>query len=282
MHRRWEKEFCKGLSLLFFFFTVSGSTYAAPADSAKAGEPVAKTAGTASQKRIVRLNADINWTLGISAADFFKDYQSLLRGPASGFDAPVGFSVGMSTYQVRNAPIGLMVSYSRAVVRESFLYTPAFGDSAGLPAQTYSESIAMTAIPMMLTWDYYPIDRQFTGYIGGGVGAAAIHMNWTEGISESTSISARQGGVRYDAWGVAPLAMARVGVSLGFDEPISAKAKSGVYFEASYLFMPLSAPLFKETASTLINPPARTSQNYTTQAGGFVVRIGLNVFFLGK
>lgn len=251
-------------------------------DSVRAGLPVIEETRVIGQKKVVRINADLNWTLGISAAGFFKDYQSLLRGPSSGFDAPIGFSVGMSSYQVKNAPIGLSVSYYRAVARETYQYKSSILDTVGLPSQTYSQDITLTVIPIMLTWDYYPIDRQFTGYIGGGIGAAPVHAFWREDISESTLPGSRLSGTRYDAWHVAPSFMGRVGVSLGFDEPLGSKTKAGVYFEASYLFVPYSAPLFTEAAKTIPNAPPSTKGNYTTQSGGFVVRLGMNIFFMGN
>ncbi|MBK9183689.1 MAG: hypothetical protein IPM83_11345 [Ignavibacteria bacterium] len=135
----------------------------------------------------VRAELSAMWTFGIDADEFFKDYQLVLGGKASGFNAPMGFSASLSTYQLGNASIGVMAGYYKAVVRENYDYKPLITDTSFAPPQNITQDIALTCIPALLTIDYYPHARQFTGFVGAGIGLGAATFRWTETITESQS-----------------------------------------------------------------------------------------------
>ncbi|MBK7032010.1 MAG: hypothetical protein IPH49_01775 [Ignavibacteria bacterium] len=161
----------------------------------------------------VRAELSAMWTFGIDADEFFKDYQLVLGGKASGFNAPMGFSASLSTYQLGNASIGVMAGYYKAVVRENYDYKPLITDTSFAPPQNITQDIALTCIPALLTIDYYPHARQFTGFVGAGIGLGAATFRWTETITESQSIGARLGGERYNETHLVPAVMLRAGVS---------------------------------------------------------------------
>jgi len=228
-------------------------------------------------QRPLRAAIDVNWTFGHTAPEFFEDYRALLGGKASGFAAPIGGSVSVSSFQLGNGAIGVTAGFQRASVRETYRYDPNFYQQPTGPQQTVTQDVEMMVIPAMATLDYFPVNRQFTGYVGCGLGLAAVNFSWTEYLSPSTEAGARPSGVRYDDGNLTPAAMARAGISLAFDDPVGAKTFAGIYFEVAYTYIPFSAPVFTETAETLIWTTPRTSGDYNFQAGGFVVKLGFEV-----
>jgi len=233
-------------------------------------------------KRTVRLYGDVNWTMGISAEDFFADYRKYLGGTASGFDIPVGFSGGMSSFQFGDFCIGLHAGYYRAAVRETYTYDPETSPVPTGPEQGVSQTITMTVIPAMVMVDYFPVQRQFTGYLGAGVGLASLGFFWSEDMANTNQEGARLSGVRYDENHLVPAVQGRAGVSLGFDDPLSSLAYAGIYIEAGYTYIPFSAQLFEKTAETFaFNRPASTPE-YNIQAGGIVLRLGFEVILTGR
>jgi hypothetical protein len=133
----------------------------------------------------------------------------------------------------------------------------------------------------MITIDYRPLQRQFTGYVGLGLGAGAVHFLWEEGVSSSAEPGAREGGVRYDEWQAAPIVNLRAGISLGFDQVWAKKTRPGIFVETGYLWMPVTGPFFAGTAASITNPPPKLLGDYTIQAGGIVVRVGFEVILNG-
>lgn len=227
----------------------------------------------------VRAELSAMWTFGIDADAFFKDYQLVLGGKASGFNAPMGFSASLSTYQLGNASIGVMAGYYKAVVRENYDYKPLIVDTSFAPPQNITQDIALTCIPALLTIDYYPHARQFTGFVGAGIGLGAATFRWTETITESQSIGARLGGERYNETHLVPAVMLRAGVSLGLDDELGANVRAAVTMEGGYLYMPLTAPLFTKTADSFVaETPARLQGDYKIQTGGLQLRIGFVLF----
>lgn len=231
----------------------------------------------AEERGSVRIYGAVGWSLGVGSADFFRVYQSLLGGRAAGFDIPIGVSAGMQSYQFGDAAIGLMTGYSRAVLRETYAYDPREMAIPIGPAQSVGQTILMTVIPAMATVDYLPRRRQFTGYLGAGVGIASVDLYWAEQLSSTSEPGGRASGVRYDKQHFVPAVMARAGVSLGFDDPLAHRTRAGVYFEATYQYMPLQALLMERLAKSLPASSGVATTPFDVQAGGLVLRIGFQV-----
>lgn len=242
--------------------------------------PTADTLQYSSKKhtgRPLRIAVDVNWTLGISATQFFKDYQFYLGGRASGFDVPIGVGFSIASYQLPNTSIGLSVGYYRAAVRETYTYDPLTRPDPVGPQQTLSQTILLSAIPAMLAMDYHPLFKQFTGYVGGGLGVCATHVQWDEVISPSSNPGARTGGIRYDAWHPTPLVNLHAGVSLGFDQLLAQKNRAGLFIEAGFNWMPVTAPFFSLTGKSMSVPINALQSDYTIHTGGFVLRAGFEI-----
>ncbi|MDZ4745750.1 MAG: hypothetical protein SGJ05_07080 [bacterium] len=268
---------------LVFFLLTSGPLLSAQSaaiaswDSVKAGERLIPQTPTQTKRvvRPTRIYGDLYGTFGRHASEFFEDYRRYLGGPASTFDAPLGVGAGVSSFQIPDIGLGLKVSYSRSVVRETYQFTSALDRTR--PDQTTSQNMIVSVVPVMATIDYIPIDRQFSTYIGAMAGIAFTSIRWNEGLSTTTLPGARQSGERYDDSHVSPAVGARAGVNLGWDSRPDAKVRPALYIEASYTFIPVSAPLFEEVAKTLHGSPARLREPYTIQAGGFGLHLGISL-----
>lgn len=256
---------------------ILGATVGVAQDSASDGARLVP-ANRVEQRRVVRptrIYGDLFGVFGRNASEFFQDYRRYLGGPASTFDAPLGLDAGVSSFQIPDVGIGIKVSYSRSVIREAYLFTSALDSTR--PEQSTSQNMTVSVVPVVLTLDYFPLDRQFTTYVGVMAGLGFTSIKWDEGLAKTTLPGARSSGERYDDSHVSPAVGARAGVSLGWDGRYDARVRPALFFEASYMFIPVSAPLFKETAKTLPGSPQRLREPYTIQAGGFGLHLGISV-----
>lgn len=230
-------------------------------------------------QRPVRFEATASWTIGIDADELFRDYQAVFGGKASGFDVPVGFGGSLSTYQLDDVSFGVSAGYFRAVVRENYDYQPLLRDTSFGPTQNVTQNMSLTCIPAMITVDYFPVFRQFTGYVGAGLGIGHVSFRWDEELSSTTLPGARRGGQRYNDSHIVPALQIRTGVSLGLDGEVGKNVRAAVTLEGGYLYMPLSAPLMRDAASSFIAAvPERLRSDYRVQTGGFQLRIGFLLF----
>lgn len=228
--------------------------------------------------RPVRVSLDVGSVMGIHSADFFRDYKRVLGGPSSTFNAPEVLRVGVGSYQVPDVAFGLATSYYRAVVRETYLTQPALLDTTvRTPTQTLSQDIALTAVPVFATVDYVPMQRQFTTYVGVGLGLCVTSIRWDETTSVSQAVGARLSGERYRASHIVPAAMVRAGVSLGLDQRLSTTTSAAVHIEVTYSYIPVRAPLFERVASQV--PQLLSLRDpYTIQVGGIGLHAGVSLF----
>ena len=230
-------------------------------------------------QRPVRFEATAPWTFGIDADVLFRDYQAVFGGKSSGFDVPVGFGGSLSTYQLDDVSFGVSAGYFRAVVRENYDYQPVLQDMSFGPTQNVTQNMSLTCVPAMVTVDYFPVYRQFTGYVGLGLGIGHVLFRWDEELSSSALPGARRGGARYNDSHIVPAVQIRTGISLGLDGVVGKNVRAAVTLEGGYLYMPLSAPLMRDAASSFIaDVPDRLRSDYRIQTGGFQLRIGFLLF----
>jgi hypothetical protein len=224
----------------------------------------------------LRLAVDLNWRFGVHGIEFFQEYKRLVGGPSSTFDVPLGFWASIGSYQFENIAIGITGGYNRAVVRENYTYRPFGSDTMRRVTQGLSQNMALTAVPVMLSLDYLPIDRQFSTYIGAAAGIAVTSFSWTESAAESQDPRARTGGVRFDDSRVTPAGMVRAGVVLGWDKEVKTRTSAGLYLEVSYLWAPFTAPVLQAVQQS-VPGITRTSGITTIQAGGIGIHAGVNI-----
>lgn len=272
LHHRWVSGFCRAGFVALCLCSSHALCYAQYPTADTLQETPRSHTG-----KPLRLAVDVDWTLAISATQFFKDYQFYLGGRASSFDIPTGVGFSIASYQFKNASLGIGAGYYRAVVRESYDYNPETRPNPTGPEQSLSQTMLLSVIPAMVTMDYHPLYKQFTGYIGGGVGVSTVHLQWDEAVSPSAKPGARTSGNRYDSWIPTPLVNLHAGVSLGFDQLLAQRSRPGLFIEVAYQWMPVTAPFFAKAGESISTPIPSLQQDYTIHTGGFVLRVGFEI-----
>lgn len=226
----------------------------------------------------VRLEASVLWTLGIQAADFIRDYQGVLGGTSSSFGVPIGARASINQYLTDEISVGLSGGFFRATIRENYTYEPKPPTTPLGPPQNVTQNIEVTSVPVMLNIDLFPARRQFTGFLGIGLGLNIGSVLWTEEIQTSRLLGARRSGTRYDGSLITPTAKLRAGVSLGFDGSVKAKSATGIRIEVGYSFAPFRDRFFAgQFESFAVAPPERLRQEYLIDAGGVSIEIGISL-----
>ncbi|MEY3386845.1 MAG: hypothetical protein RIR53_1656 [Bacteroidota bacterium] len=226
----------------------------------------------------VRFEANVLWNLGIQASDFIRDYQSVLGGQASTFGVPIGGRASINQYLTDELSVGLSGGYFKAAIRENYTYNPTPPSPSLGPIQNVTQNIEVAAIPVMISFDLFPARRQFTGYVGLGVGIVFGNIFWSEEIQTSRALGARRSGTRYEGSLIAPTARLRTGVSLGFDGSSMSKSATGIRIEVGYSFTPLRDAFFAgQFSSFAVPPPERLRQQYVIDAGGVSIEVGISL-----
>ncbi|HBB26200.1 MAG TPA: hypothetical protein DCZ59_08040 [Bacteroidetes bacterium] len=226
----------------------------------------------------VRLEASVLWTLGIQAPDFIRDYQGVLGGAASSFGVPIGARASVNQYLTDEISVGVSGGFFRATIRENYTYDPKPPTTPLGPAQNVTQNIEVSTIPVLLNLDLFPARRQFTGYLGVGIGLVFSNVFWSEEIQTSRLLGARRSGTRYNGSLIAPTAKLRAGVSLGFDGSAMARSATGIRIEVGYTFAPLQDRFFAgQFDSFAVPPPQRLGQEYMIDAGGVSIEIGISL-----
>lgn len=224
----------------------------------------------------LRIEPGLSYTLGTSAKEFFKHYQTVLGGKSSEFEIPVSGTLRISRHLNNYVSVGIVSGYQRTILRENYNYDPATFPVGYAPFQNITQNFTMESIPVLLCADYYPVNRQFTTYVGLGLGLCFSHGSWFEQISTSRMPGARIGGSRYEGWVTHGAMQMRTGISFGFDATDRAPVKSGIRLECSYWKLPIQASFMESIAKTFTTTvPESMRQPFTIDVGGLAFHIGI-------
>jgi hypothetical protein len=226
----------------------------------------------------IRFEAGVHWTLGIQASEFIRDYQSILGGASSSFGVPIGARGSVSQYISDNITVGLSGGFSRASIRESYLYDPQPPQIRLGPPQYVIQNIEVSAVPAFATLEYFPGKRQFAGYVGLGLGVLLSTIEWTEEIQPTRQVGSRRSGTRLNESYIVPAINLRAGICLGFDGSLGSRSSTGIRIQAGYMIAPISAPFMSgQFASFAVPPPERLQQDYVIDPGGVSLEIGISL-----
>lgn len=226
----------------------------------------------------LRIEPGLSYTWGSTADDFFRDYNEILGGKSREFSVPISGSLRISRHLDNYQSLGLSVGFTRATLRENYDYDPTKVVTPLAPAQNITQNMNLETIPLMACYDLYPVDRQFTTYVGAGVGIGFSHVQWYEDVTTSRNLGARSKGERFDDWLYHPALELRSGISLGFDGSTESAVRSGIRLECSYRFLPISGQFMRDVAKSFaLPPPQRLNESYTLNLGGFAVHVGIMV-----
>jgi hypothetical protein len=226
----------------------------------------------------LRIEPGLSYTWGTSAREFFEDYAGVLGGIRREFDTPISGTLRISRHLDEHQSAGIVVGFLRSTLRENYNYIPARMNPALAPAQNITQNINLETIPLMLCYDIYPVDRQFTSYVGAAAGIGFSHLRWFEDITSSSNRGARSKGLRFDSWLYHVVLEARTGVSLGFDGSVESAFRSGLRFECSYRYIPVRGQFMENVAKSFTaQPPSRLRDSYTIDVGGISVHVGIMI-----
>lgn len=222
----------------------------------------------------LRAWASIGGVFGVHSKDFFASYKKYLGGPSSTFDVPYILEGGMSSYVWPHQSLGVSAGYYRTVMREDYTQYYPFSDTSVNVKSSISQDYTMSTVPVLVTYDYYPIDRQFATYVGGGVGVGFVNILWKQGVYGNGTAATT---TNYDGSHIVPAFMIRTGISLGWDKERTTKVAGALTFEVRYTYMNVRAPLFASLAPSLPNAGPETQGDYVIQAGGLGLHLGVSV-----
>lgn len=230
------------------------------------------------QRAGLRIEPGLSYTWGTSAEEFFEDYARVLGGRSREFSTPISGTLRISRHLDEYQSIGLVAGFTRTNLRENYDYDPRVVDVPLAPAQNITQNMTIESIPLMVCYDLYPVDRQFTSYLGGSIGLGISHVQWYEDITVSRSPGARSKGERFDDWLYHLATELRAGVSLGFDGSTQSALRSGIRLECAYRYAPIRGDFMRNVArSFALTSPERLQDSYTLDIGGFAVHIGIMI-----
>lgn len=230
------------------------------------------------QKAGLRIEPGLSYTWGTNAQEFFQDYARVLGGRNRELSTPVSGTLRISRHLDEYQSVGLVAGFTRTNLRENYDYDPRTVDVPLAPAQNITQNMTIESIPLMVCYDLYPVDRQFTSYLGGSIGMGFSNVQWYEDITVSRSPGARSKGERFDDWLYHLAAEVRAGVSLGFDGSTQSALRSGIRLECAYRYVPIRGDFMRNVARSFALPaPERMQSNYTLDIGGFAVHIGIMI-----
>lgn len=230
------------------------------------------------QRAGLRIEPGLSYTWGTNAQEYFEDYARVLGGRSRELSTPVSGTLRISRHLDEYQSIGLVTGFTRTNLRENYDYDPRVVEVPLAPAQNITQNMNIESIPLMVCYDLYPVDRQFTSYLGGSIGIGFSHVQWYEDITVSRSPGARSKGERFDNWLYHLAAEMRAGISLGFDGSTQSALRSGIRLECAYRYVPIRGEFMRNVARSFALPsPERLQNSYTLDIGGFAVHIGIMV-----
>lgn len=225
----------------------------------------AQNADTTQRKprRPIRVYGDFGWVFGMNSSDFFRDYRVEQGGSLSTIPPAMALHGGIGSYMWDDVVVGVHTGYYRGVFREVYDRDVPLTDSTTAMVTT-TQDFRMSVVPALVTIDYFPLRRQFTGYVGGGVGIASTSTYWSSSNSPLPGEISSTNAVQVDESTVVPAFMVRAGISLGWDRAMTTKTTASSTFEVRYTYIPVTV---------------HTEQgDYLFTGGGIQFSIGVSVF----
>ena len=222
------------------------------------------------------LYLSMGYPCGVQAPDFFEDYQTLLNSKVHSFKNSPLFGAGVKFWIADDFRLGAASQYLNS---EFFDELDTLSGSA---AKHFSEAVSVKSIPVFVTLDYTPYDKQFRNYVGVGAGLLISRITWEEGVSPITPSSKRVGGKHYNQTDLSPAFEIYTGVELGFDEDPSRKFFGSLILEANYTLFFRDADIFKNIKSQLHSVPDGIEDNQSLINGYLGLSVGLSFNLRGE
>jgi len=216
------------------------------------------------------LSFNIGFPFGFSSDEFFKIYREKFEGKQRYTRHSPTIAIGYKTWITRNVRLGLSANFLRSTFYD-YYYTGGLNYS-----RNHNQEFLFQTIPIILSGELIPYDKQFRSYIGGGIGLNANHIHWKERVNSTFPLDLRKGGVHYSEASIAPAFRIFSGLELGFDEFPESEFLGSIIFEFQYTYSPRKVDLFKNVKKQFIEPLDRLDKKLIIFPGFFCFQIGLS------
>jgi hypothetical protein len=148
--------------------------------------------------------------------DFFANYSSILGGKKEEFRVFPIMCIGSKFQFWQKFRLGFETEFFYAQAKDYFEQKYATTDE--VIYRNLSETIKVSTIPALATFEFIPHDKQFRTYLGCGLGFSFTNISWNEILESTDDYDKRQGGNHYNEFQIDPMIKLYSGLELGFDK----------------------------------------------------------------
>lgn len=177
---------------------------------------------------------------GASSDDFFEIFHSEIGGKENYAKHSPAANLGFKAWLTRNIRIGSNASFIHSRFYQDY-YT-----EGEFISRSHNHSILIQTIPILLSGEFIPYDKQFRSYIGAAVGITASHIFWDEKIRSTYHLDTRKSSVQFNEAMLSPAFRVFSGIELGFDEYPESQFLGSVIFEFNYTYSNRNVDIFKK------------------------------------
>lgn len=230
--------------------------------------------GVRNFKSLVFISSGMPFSSGSPA--FFKVYRDEFKGYANDFKFTpyIGAGTKLRFGQYR---VGAQFYILNSILQDSYSENLQTGGISGY--REYAQTLDVTDIPIILSFEYMPYLMQFRTYFGGGVGFMMRHTNWLEAIRSNIALDRRVGGDIYEETDLFPFIKLYSGVELGFDKKSEDTFLGSLIIEASYNYSSGGADVFSKVRRQFVPQPEILNNSVNLLPGYFVLSLGLTFNF---
>ena len=217
------------------------------------------------------LSVNLGFPFGFASEDFFSIYRNELDGKNEYTRHSPTISIVYKTWLTPNFRMGLSANILRSTFSD-YYYT-----SGANFSRNHTQEIVTQTLPIILSGELIPYDKQFRSYIGGGVGINVSNINWEERVNSTYQLDKRKGGLHYSETSLVPAFRMFSGLELGFDEFPESEFLGSIIFELQYTYSFRNPNLFKSIKNQLIEPSEVLNKRIKFLPGYFSFHLGLSL-----
>lgn len=221
----------------------------------------------------------ISGIYGGSSSSFFEDYDNYL-GESSTFKHTPAFGGGLKVLLTKNFRIGASVDYFTSELQDS--YQSEDETESGIFERNINSKIDISTLPILLNFEYLPIEQQFKTYLSAGAGITFSNFRWEEQVFSNRPNDFRDGGVQYDESHIFPTIRAATGIELDFDDLVVGEVIGNLTLELRYTYIFRNIDFYKEAKFEITDIPDDSDKSYYIIPGflSLNLQIGLEYFHI--
>ena len=217
----------------------------------------------------------IGYPLAAETEDFYDHYSELFVPVKGKFRLTGIVSCGMRVQFFEKCRLGIVADYSAASFRDS--YTNSFQVLDQKFTREFLNTVRMSTLPVFITAEYLPLNKQFRSYTGLGVGMVISDIVWNQHVNSNYDLDSRSGGEHYNESHIFPALRIYTGFELGFDQSKKYSYLGSFTMELSYTYMFRKLALFSAIKNQYMNPPESIDKISTILPGYIGLNIGVTI-----